>query len=539
MPVPRLLTVALLAAAFAVAARPQDPVPPAPVPAATLDATTAQALERLATLLADKRAQRDATAARQDGAAVAAADAELQALGWQFAGLAARLDVQDFEAPQPRQFDLKDEIEQLLRPALRSLKDATAGPRQVTDLQARLEFLQARQRTAEAALRAAERTRDLLPAGSAARAETERELTQRWRGTVQALRDEILVLDANLVRLRENQQSLFEGLTAALQGFVQNSGLSLLLALAVFLGVFFGLRFVIERLLRRSDRRRGFSLRLFEVVLRVLSIVVALAAMLVVPYARNDWFLLAVGIVFLLGAGWVAMRMAPQFVEQIRLVLNVGGVREGERIVVDGLPFRVAALRFYTRLENPELEGGTLRVPLQFLVGKRSRQQAPDEPWFPTRTGEVVLLADGAFGRVRTQTPEVVVVEHFGAERSYATTEFLKLSPRNLSRGFSVDATFAVARDRLADVATSVRERLERHVQTALAALLPTGLRALRVEFAAVQNQGLELLATADCDGTAAPLYFTLRRAMQQAFVDACRTHGWALPAPVLAPPAT
>ncbi len=500
----------------------------------TLDATTAEALERLATSIASKTQARAAAHLGADAAATAPLDAELKALRWQFAGLVARLDVQQFEAPTEHKFDLQEQLEELLRPALQHLKDATAGPRQISELKARIDILQTRKLLAEAAQRATERTRGLLPPNSPARDLADQELRQRWQPAIGALNDEILILQANQGQLEERQRSMLQVATEVMQDFVQDSGRSLVLCAVVFVTVFFGLRFLGDRLTGRS-RSRGFSVRLVQVLFRLLAAITAIAATLVVPYARNDWFLLAIGIVFLLGAGWVVMRMLPQFFEQLRLLLNVGGVREGERIVVDGLPYRIAALRFYTRLENPDLQGGVLRVPVQFLVGQRSRPCGADEPWFPCRVGDIVLLADGSMGPVRVQTPEVVVVEHLGTERSYPTVQFLGLAPRNLSRGFVVESSLVVGRDRLADVTTVVRERLETAVRTAIAEAVAADLVLdVQVRFAAVSNQGLELVAIVACKGGAAASYFTLRRTMQRAFVEACRTHGWSLPVPVL-----
>lgn len=502
---------------------------PAPGP---LDETTAQALQRLAVLLAEKRAKYEAALAAADPKASLLGD-DLQALSWQFAGLAARENVQEFEAPRTSRFDLQAELEQLVRPLLRMLKDATSVPRQIEDLRASLEQLQERQRSAERARHNVERSRDALPVGSPARAEAERELTTRWTPTIQQLHDTILVKQANLNRLDEGRLGVLASITAELQKFVQTSGMSIVWSTLTFVAVFFGLRGVCNRLLRRRGPR-SFSLRLVEVVLRILVVLLAVAATLIVPYAREDFFLLSIGIVFVLGAGWVFVRMAPQFVEQIRLVLNVGGVREGERIVVDGLPFRVEALRFYTRLANPDLQGGVLRVPLQFLVGKRSRQSGPEEPWFPTRVGDHVLLADGTAGAVRVQTPETVVVEQWGAPRSFPTTEFLRLSPRNLSRGFTLDCTLHVARSTAGEVTTTVRARLEEAMVAALTSVVPpTLVRRVEVALQDVTANGFELIVLAECDGAAAAKYLELRRTVQRAFVDACRTHGFALPQPL------
>lgn len=511
-------------------AAPQEPAPPLQ----SLNPTTTAALERLATLIRDKTREREATA-KDAPARLAALDTELRELSWQFAGLASRLDVQDFEAPKERSFDLQKEVEQLIRPLIQTIKDATEEPRQVADLKARIEALQQRQKIAEGGQRAVERTRDLLPAGSAARAEAERDLQQRWRPTIDGLRGEILVLQARLLARQEGKQSLVESVSQTVETFVRTSGLSLLLAALVFSTVLFGLRWLQNRLLGPRTGERRFSLRLTEIVLSVLSLLVAIAATLVVPYVRDDWLLLAVGIVFLVGAGWVLVRMAPQFFEQIRLLLNIGSVREGERIEIDGLPYRIDQLRFHSRLHNPALDGGTLRVPIQSLIGKRSRRGGQHEPWFPTRPGDEVILADGTFGPVLQQTPSVVVVRYLGAPRSYPTAAFLALCPRNLSHGFVVDTAFGIDYRHQAVATTQVPEWFRTAIEQGLAALQPPA-HATRVEvqFQAAGSSSLDFLVLAEFAGELAARHGELRRAVQRLLVEACATHGLTIPFPQL-----
>ena len=522
--------------------RAQEPIPqtpPAtstetPEPTRRLDPSTAEALDRLATLIAERRAER--TAGNLDAAALAAVDADLQKLERQFASLAAQIEIEEFDKPSAGAFDLQAELEQVLRPLLQLLKDATTGPRLVSDLKRRIEALEQQQARAEAALRAIERTRDQLPQASAARAEAERERLRRWQPDVQRLRVELLVLRDNLTRLQADEPSLLGSVAKQVRRFVQDSGTSLLLAAAVFVALFFGLRSLLDRLLQRRSQR-GFSLRLLEVLCRVLLVVVAIAGALVVPFVRDDWLLLAVAIVFLLGAGWVLMRTLPQLFEQMRLLLNIGGVREGERLLVDGLPFRVEALRFYARLVNPDLQGGLLRMPLQQLIGKRSRAAAPDEPWFPTRPGDVVLLTDGTFGPVRTQTPEVVVVEHWGAERTVSTAEFLRLSPRNLSRGFLAHTVLVLGRSEPLPDLTSLARALHDALHAALAGLVTVEhLHELAVSFRQPTPLGFEFFVTVRCDGRSAPAYFAMQWAMQQAFVGFCQARGLRLPVATAVP---
>lgn len=500
-----------------------------------LDATTTQALERLAGLLHTRREQLRQALEKNDLKTAAPLETELKDLGWQFAGLTSRMDVQEFEAPQSRQFDINQQFEELIRPLLQTIKDATEEPRQVADLKARIGVLEQRLRIVQDAMRNVERTRSALPADSKARAEAEVELARRWNPALEALTGEILVLRARLLARAEGQKSLVESITATAQAFVQSSGLSLLLAVAVFTGLYVGLSYVLNRLLRGPLMGAGFSLRLMAVVLKIMSLLIAIAGTLVVPYVRNDWLLLALCMVFLLGVGWVLVRMMPQFFEQIRLVLNVGGVREGERIVVDGVPFRVESLRFYSKLHNPELEGGVLRMPIQDLIGRRSRRSGPDEPWFPCRKGDVVLLADGVMGPVLTQTPDVVVVEHFGSPRSYPSASFLQQQPRNLSRGFVVTTTLGIDYSHQAEATTAIPALMQEAVQQGLAAAVAAGeLQEVRADLLTAANSKLEYVVLARFQGSAAMNYFELQRRMQSLLVAACTQNGWRIPYPQL-----
>ena len=500
-----------------------------------LDATTAAALQRLAITMADKRAGLERALASSDEALARRLKGELDNLRFQFAGLAAHLDVKEFEQPSQRKFDLQGELEELLRPLLRALKDATAGPRQVADLQARREFVEEQLAIARAAAQAVQQTRDALPSDSAAHVEAQREFDDHWRPLLDDLGRELLVINATLRRLEEAQQPLVDSVTDSVQVFVQNSGLNVVLAVLVFLITYFGLGFV-TKLLLRSRQQRGFSVRLIEVLLRVMTVLVAIAATMVVPYARNDWLLLAVGIVFLIGAGWVIVKMAPQYFEQIRLVLNVGPVREGERLLIQGLPYRVDALRFYSRLVNPDLSGGLLRVPIKDLIGQRSRPLGHDEPWFPCQEGDVVALADGVVGEVQLQTPEVVVVtERHDAPRSYPTLAFLEQNPRNLSHGFEIVVSFGIDYRHQPDVASKVPGALRAAVAAGLDDLIDEHeLRAVRVELESAGNSSLNFAVIVELDGSAASRYHELHRRVNTLLVTACSQHGFGIPFPQL-----
>ncbi|MCA8964418.1 MAG: hypothetical protein H6838_16055 [Planctomycetes bacterium] len=507
----------------------------APPQGKPLDATTKLALERLATAIREKREQRTAAEARSDQTAMQRLEVELRDLRWQFANLATRLDVQEFELPSAKSFDLQAEVIDFLQPVVEELRDATAGPRQISDLKREIAALQARQTTAEAALRQTERTRDELPAGSDARAEAEREIAVRWAPKINDLRRQLLVLTSRLGALVDGQPTLLQRIWSGVGSFLQKSGLSLILAILVFLVTFTALRWVRRRILRRTTRGRTFANRLFDVVSQVLIVLIAITATIIVPYARDDFLLLAIAILFLLGVGWLTVKTAPQMFEQFRLLLNVGAVREGERIVIDGLPYRVASLRFYARLENPDLQGGSLRLPVRDLVGKHSRPTAPHEPWFPSCVGDVVQLADGVFGPVLVQTPQTVVVQDYGAERSYPTPDYLAQRPRNLSRGFAVETAFRLDYALVQQATTTVPEVLAAGLERGLRERLPDAqLVAVQVLFRAAGDSSLDYQAVATFTGEAAPRFLELRAAVPEVLLATATAQGWKIPFPQL-----
>ena len=95
----------------------------------------------------------------------------------------------------------------------------------------------------------------------------------------------------------------------------------------------------------------------------------------------------------------------PLYVREARTLLNIGPVREGERVVYQGLPWKVTSLNVYCTLINPALSGGRLRLSLDEVATLHSRQYEEREAWLPTQEEDYVLLDDTTFGRVLQQTP--------------------------------------------------------------------------------------------------------------------------------------
>lgn len=455
----------------------------------------------------------------------------LQESIWRFDSVVSSLDVKEHHQPADATFSIASELESLLRPLLRELKGLTEEPRTIDHL--RSQISDHKQHIDEAALgvRNVERTLRELAPDSSLREETEK-ARDRWREEIVRRTDEIAILEARLESLMESRSSFVDGARDLLQGFFRHRGRNLALALAVCIGVLLGLRF----LQRRAQalpimRRRALLSRALGVALHLFVTFAAIVATLLTLYLAGDWLLLAIALVFLLGAGWILMKTLPNYLEQLHLLLNLGAVREGERVVFEGVPYRVKALRVYSELINPALQGGNLRVPIRDLLPLRSRQEHPHEPWFPTRPGDYCLLSDGTYGEIATQTPDVVIVMQRGAKKSYPTADFLAQSPRNLSQGFVADVSFGIDYAHQAEstqrIPAVMREALERGLR---AIVPPEHVERVEVQFSAAAASSLDYLVLARFSGEQADKYFVLRRAIQRILVDTCSEHGWVIP---------
>jgi hypothetical protein len=285
--------------------------------------------------------------------------------------------------------------------------------------------------------------------------------------------------------------------------------------------------------LGRLGEHRSFFLRLAVIIYYLLTFLIAAAAFILVLYLSGDWVLLGLAFLFLFGIAWTGKHTLPRFWEQAKILLNLSTVREGERVIYQGLPWRVMALNLYTRLHNPDLRGGMLRLPLSSLIGLQSRPFYVDEPWFPTKTGDLVELSDGAIGTIALQTPEQVVLDtRGGCQKTYPTQTFLGLNPINYSvNTFAVFANFGIDYDCQPEATCDIPALLREYITAALEQEeFGSDLLDLLVEFKEAAASSLNILIFTKFPGSQASNYFAISRFLQRAAVDACTKYGWGIP---------
>lgn len=319
--------------------------------------------------------------------------------------------------------------------------------------------------------------------------------------------------------------------------FFKERGRNLLFSLLAFLCVLLILRLIHRFIYKISPiHRKGdhpFIIRLTDVIYHLLTVAGAAGASVMVLYSSGDWVLLTLVIIFFLGIAWTAKQGFPRYWEQFKLLLNLGTVRENERLIYNGIPWKLVSLNLYSHLENPELNSGRIRVPLRYLIDLNSRPYSPDEPWFPCRVTDWVMLSDETFGKVVSQTPDMVQLFLFGNSRkTYLTEEFLRLNPTNLSTGFCVWVTFGIDYSHQSLCTQEIPDRLKEILSEKLSDAVNYGqhLLNLNVEFKEAGASSLDLEIFADFSGQAAQYRNSIHRFLQKSCVEACNEYGWIIP---------
>ncbi|HMP75001.1 MAG TPA: mechanosensitive ion channel [Kiritimatiellia bacterium] len=451
----------------------------------------------------------------------------------QFDQFAVDIDLQPFSPERaPAKFDWQEKIGQLLQPIMAEVENATRETRLIGSLRSQLEDVRKRRDLAE---RAVVNLDQLL--AEPASPELKSRLEQRrsiWSQTLDQAGNEFMALEIQLQSRLASRESVLDQSTKFFRTIFKTRGLNLTLGIGAFCVVFFGFRlaeYVVHRARRGADKK-SFSSRLTALLFHVFSILGGLLAMMAVFNLVGDWFMLGLIVIFLLGVAWASINTLPQQIETIKLMLNVGAVREGEVLVYDGTPYKVDALALSAKLVNPLLDGGRRELPVKYLVGMTSRPPGAREAWFPCREGDWVELADGKTGRIASQTPSAVtLIEWGGARVVYPTKSFLELNPRNLSEGSRVEMTFGIDYKHQSQATTEIPRLMEEKLKDGLSRVVDAQhLLRVAVDFSAAGSSSLDLTVSVDLAGAAAERIREVRFAIQRILVDMCTAHGWVIP---------
>jgi len=464
--------------------------------------------------------------------------ADLRTTNTNFEDIAAGVDISLLREQTQKEFDIQKEILSLIRPAIDEMKEMTSHVRQKSDLKEKIAYYNERLPVIEKALANIGQLTEMQK--NEVLKQSLVDTADGWKKQQAFMKSELQAAELQLNKIIAAEVSLAESSQSRLKAFFQKRGLYLTEALLVIVGVIFLSRLSYAAMVRYvpgfRKEHRSFRVRLVELLHRIATLLLTILGPMMVFYIEEDWVLFSLGILLLIGIAWALRQTLPRYWSQIQLFLNVGSVREGERLALEGLPWMVERINVYSTLTNPTA-GISHRIPIDELVDLRSRPYQSDEPWFPCTKGDWVILSDSTRGKVTGISHELVqIVARGGARLTYETAHFLGLSPRNLSTNFRLKETVGISYSHQQESTQQIPKLLSAYLhKRIIQEEYEAHLLDLKVEFAQASDSTLDLVVIADFSGEVGDLYNRLRRAIQRWSVDACSEYGWEIPFPQLA----
>ena len=435
-------------------------------------------------------------------------------------------------------FDWRSEMIEVMMPIIRNLQSITEKPRKIEALRSQIQANNEQLAATNNAIASIEER--LEQANSEDTIESLTNLQASWRERALDLGRSTDIANVRLSNLTESDGNFFQSIKNGLINFVTGRGLTIVIATLAALGVWFASKLVTNLLTKRASGEAQKTYRTRQRLVRYafsfLTAVLMTIAVIVVFYVRGDVLLLGLSLL-IAGAILLGLRhTVPKFIAEARLLLNLGSIREDERVVYNGLPYRVAALNMYSVLKNPELTG-VVRLPLESMMGMISRP-AGNEIWFPASKGDYIMLADGKLLEVLELTTELVHLQNLaGTKTSVPAADFYNLTFDNLTRGenFSITGTFGVGYSHQSISNDSIPILLQEAVSERLAkSPVAEHVVSVAVELKEAGASSLDYWVCVTMSSAAVRSYFKISRIIQQTCVDTCTEQNWDIPFPQL-----
>lgn len=451
--------------------------------------------------------------------------------------LAGKESVAYFQA-DPEAKTIQEELLEIFDPLIGEVKSATASSREKEELRNQIELLTLKKTAIESALERISKIKKSEENVSASLESMVLKEEKQWLGRQERTSLELDSAKLQLTEIEKGNENAVESASKVITKFFKSRGLHLLLAtgmaVLVFLLIKFGYKFFTKYSPTHHNDEFYSTSKTLDGAIHLSSFIFSVLSFILILFLCDDWVLLTACLLLIMGAAWAVKDKIADIMEEVRLILNIGSIREGERLNFQGIPWQVKKIRLYSSLENPELEGGKLRIPVNQLVGLHSRACNASERYFPTSLNDWVILSDGTFGKVVHQNPDFVeMVLLGGAHKLYKTDAFLDLTPENLSEtSFRITSVFGVDYKHQETVTEEIPTTLQKVIHDGVLEYLEDSksLKRLKVEFSAAAASSLDFAILADFSSTVAPKYNELTRLIQRLSVDACNEHGWEIP---------
>ena len=432
----------------------------------------------------------------------------------------------------------QQELIEIFDPLIGEIKNATLDSREKDQLRNKIHLLTQKKEAIQTAISRINTIQTSNPDKDNTLQLLLSEKNRAWQDRLERTNLELESYALQLADKEANSTNTLESVSHSITDFFRSRGAHLLIAFGVAFLTWFFIKAVHKFFTKVVPLRKKAKLQstartldgaadLFAIILPILSVILTF-------FISDDWVLLSASLLIFVGLLWSFKDKLSNLAEEIRLILNIGSVREGELITFQGVSWQVKKIRIYTYLRNPELEGGDIRLPVHRIIGLHSRPSSEAERYFPTSTQDWVVLSDETFGKVLYQTPEYVeLVKLGGSRKTIPTSEFLTLSPENLSRAsFRIKTIFGIDYKHQELATSEIKEKFQYSIKKGLEEILesPENLQSLKVEFASASASSLDYAILADFKGSVAQKYNILRRYIQKLAVEACNDNNWEIP---------
>jgi len=438
------------------------------------------------------------------------------------------LFVDDDDDSTKQKRDALMELQDLLLPFIDSIKNATKKPRRIEKLRYEVERMDNKIAQAEKAIQNIKRIESLSQLDSMmGNIEASKQMIQKYIDGNRVLRN---INNSDLNKELKGTKSFIVAVSDSVKKFFSTKGINLLIAISI--GSFFF--FILTWLKKRIQNLKFFTDNythlkkpfnaLYGILTSVISICIGVAALFVL----NDWFLFSCAVLILISIFWSLKKNLPKFLAEIKLALNLGPIKEGQRIVWRNCPWVVKRLGMEIQLENKYLDTSTTHLSIHEAVNLYSRPLIKNEQLFPSKSGDFVMLANNIYGQVKIQTLENIVISISPTlQVSYTTQEYLLLKPLNYSNGFQLNMGLSIAYKHQKDVfelINIVKEELSKHIQNNKQ--FPKAyFKNLIVEFKEPSPLSLDFLVFVDCAGELAPEYHKVKRFINSMLLKICNDH--------------
>jgi hypothetical protein len=433
-----------------------------------------------------------------------------------------------------KKVNLVDDFQDLLAPIIQSLRRVSERPRKIEGLRNDILHLEEENKELRQGIN---NISNLIKVNKINNVNSSLKKTKRF--LVEELESNKITLQSaqkQLDKELKSEDSIINRVGSLIGNFLKTKGKNVLLALLFFSLswwiVSVGFRKLLES--EKLGKHIGEIRRSFEIISSGLSLFVGLISALGVLYLLNDWLLVTVFVLVFTVIALSFKQFAPRYVEEARLILNLGTVRESERITYQGIPWTVKKIGVQCLLENPHLTNGLWRIRAKDLVSFSSRSTNATERLFPSKLGDWVIVDDKYYGKVEEQTPEYVNLRLIeGSSMYFKTNQYLEKNIENLSDGYAITFSFGIDYKHQKLVTTDIPISLQSYMNDIFKEYLEKEkpeVGNIKVDFDYVSDHSLKLFVRVFLHGNASHSKERYSRKIQATLVDFCNKNSLRIP---------